>query len=282
MRKEITDLVRLAKAKGQKIVVDIDDFFEGLDPSNRAYSATDPKLHPDNNRDHYIKMIYEADAVITSTPFLYNYYAAKRNNVFLVRNGIDIDRWRLRKDKAKRSPVVGWVGATPWRSKDLESLNPYVPKFLKKHNLTFHHSGHTPEAPFAYEQIGYHRQKSTIMPMAPILDYPKLFPPIDVGLVPLNNLEFNHAKSFIKGLEYAAAGVPFISSYSPEYQYLADAGVGRIANTPEEWTYHLTELLDPLMRQDDAMVNYEIVKEKFSMEMRGIEWNEVMEKISTL
>jgi glycosyltransferase involved in cell wall biosynthesis len=244
--------------------------------------ATDPKLHPDNNRDHYIKMIYEADAVITSTPFLYDYYASKRNNVFLVRNGIDIDRWKMRKDKAKRSPVVGWVGATPWRSKDLESLNPYVPKFLKKHNLTFHHSGHTADAPFAYEQVGYIRQKSTIMPMAPILDYPKLFPPIDVGLVPLNNLEFNHAKSFIKGLEYAAAGVPFITSYSPEYQYLADAGVGRIAKSPEEWTYHLTELLDPQMRKDDAMVNYEIVKDQFSMQKRGFEWNEVMEKIAAL
>lgn len=282
MRKEITDQVQVAKAKGQKIVVDIDDFFEGLDPSNRAYSSTDPKLHPENNRDHYIKMIYEADAVITSTPFLYNYYATKRNNVFLVRNGIDIGRWKMRKDKAKRSPVIGWVGATPWRSQDLESLNPYVPKFLKKHNLTFHHSGHTPEAPFAFEQIGYHRQKSTIMPMAPILDYPRLFPPIDVGLVPLNNLEFNHAKSFIKGLEYAAAGVPFISSYSPEYQYLADAGVGRIARTPEEWTYHLTELLDPQMRVDDAMVNYEIVKAKFSMEVRGQEWHEVMTQIAAL
>jgi hypothetical protein len=282
MRKEITDQVREAKARGQKIVVDIDDFFEGLEPTNRAYASTDPKLHPENNRDHYFHMIDEADAVITSTPFLYDFYSKKRKNVFLVRNGIDIDRWKMRKDKAKRSPVVGWVGATPWRSSDLESLNPHVPKFLKKYNLTFHHSGHTTDAPFAYDQIGYHRQKSTIMPMAPILDYPKLFPPIDIGLVPLNNLEFNHAKSFIKGLEYAVAGVPFISSYSPEYQYLADAGVGRIAHTPEEWTYHLTELLDPQMRLDDAMVNYEIVKEKFSMEVRGAEWNEVMEKISAL
>ena len=109
-----------------------------------------------------------------------------------------------------------------------------------------------------------------------------MFPPLDIGLVPLNDVEFNHAKSYIKGLEYAAAGVPFICSYSPEYQVLADAGVGRLAKTPEEWTYHLTELLDPQMRKDEAMVNYEIVKEKFSMEVRGAEWNEVMEKISAL
>lgn len=282
MRKEIAEKVKIAQAMGQKIVVDIDDFFEGLEPTNRAYAATDPKLNPDNNRDHYIKMIYEADAVITSTPFLYDYYSQHRDNVFLVRNGVDIQRWKRRKDMAKRNPVVGWVGATPWRSSDLEILKPYFGKYISKNKLKFHHSGHTREAPLASDQAGVKHIDSTIMPMAPILDYPKLFPPIDVGIVPLNNVPFNHAKSFIKGLEYAAAGVPFIATGLPEYQYLADMGVGRIANTPAEWEYHLNELLDPTMRKDDALVNYEVVRDVFSMEQRGKDWNEVMTRILEL
>ena len=120
------------------------------------------------------------------------------------------------------------------------------------------------------------------MPMAPILDYPKLFPPIDIGIVPLNDLPFNHAKSFIKGLEYAAAGVPFIASNSPEYKYLADLGVGRVASNREEWLYHLEELLNPQMRKDEAVINYEIIKDKFSMEVRGSDWNDVMERIAKL
>ena len=282
MRKDITDRVQEAKRKGQLIVVDVDDFFEGLEPTNRAYEATSAKRNPDNNREHYIKMIYEADAVITSTPFLYDYYAERRGNVFLVRNGVDIDRWKPRRDTAKRRPTIGWVGATPWRSSDLEQLDPYVGKFIDKNKLKFHHSGHTEGAPLAAHQLNVKNNLSSTSGMLPIFDYPKLFHPMDVGLVPLNDVPFNHAKSFIKGLEYAAAGVPFIASALPEYQYLADAGVGRVAKDEKDWLYHLEELLDPTMRADEALVNYELVKEQFSMQARGLDWNEVMTRILEL
>ena len=282
MRKSIAQHVREAQAKGQKIVVDIDDFFEGLDPSNRAFDATDPRRNEENNRDHYFQMIMEADAVITSTPFLHDYYAAKRKNVFLVRNGLDMERWKMRTDKSKHKPIVGWVGATPWRSGDLEELRPFIKNIFKKHNLKFHHSGHTPNAPFAFEQLGVARDICTVMPLVPILDYPKIFIPIDIGIVPLNSVPFNDAKSFIKGLEYAGSGVPFISSPSPEYEYLASKGVGRIARTAEEWEYHIGELISPQMRKDEAMLNYETVRDMFSMEVRGSDWNAVMTQIAKL
>lgn len=40
----------------------------------------------------------------------------------------------------------------------------------------------------------------------------------DVGLAPLEANQFNAAKSWIKILEYAAMGVPFVASASPEYE----------------------------------------------------------------
>ena len=106
------------------------------------------------------------------------------------------------------------------------------------------------------------------MGMAPISMYPELFKPIDIGIVPLNDIPFNHAKSYIKGLEYAAAGIPFISSYSPEYQYLADNGIGRIANNQEEWERHLGDLLDANTRIAEIKSNYNEL-EKFSMDARA-------------
>lgn len=281
MRKTIADVMKYVKGK-QKIVVDVDDFFEGLEPSNRAYEVTDPVKNPDNNRDHYARIIEQADAVITSTPFLYDFYRAKRDNIFLVRNAIDLPRWKARNDSAFKRPVIGWVGATPWRSSDLETLSSFMEGFLKKNNLLFHHSGHVPNSPFAHEQLKIDKRRSRVSPMRPILDYPELFRNIDIGLVPLNDVPFNHAKSYIKGLEYAAAGVPFIASALPEYDALASEFVGRVAKSEQEWLYHLEELLDPAKRRDDALVNREIVEEKFSMEKRGVEWNIVMEKIYNL
>ena len=89
MQKEILESIPKAQAMGQKIVVDIDDWFDGLSKSNRAFEATDPKNNPDSNREIYSQIIMAADAVITSTPFLFEYYGKKRDNVFMVRNGID-------------------------------------------------------------------------------------------------------------------------------------------------------------------------------------------------
>lgn len=282
MRKEVASAMPIAKALGQKIVVDIDDFFDGLDETNQAYAVTDPKRNSDNNREHYNSIIAQADAIITSTPFLYDYYKAKYKHVYLVRNGIDLPRWVRRKDRAVSRPTIGWVGATPWRSRDLETLSSWIGPFIKKNNLLFHHSGHTANSPLAREQLKIDKQRCTSTPLCPINEYPKLFSKIDIGIVPLNDLPFNHAKSYIKGLEYAAAGVPFVSSYSPEYEYLANAGIGRVARNAAEWQYHLSELINPQLRKDEADVNYEILKEKFTMTQTGADWNDVMLQILAL
>jgi len=283
MRKEIASAMPMAKALGQKIVVDIDDFFDGLDESNQAHAVTDPRRNSDNNTEHYNSIIAQADAIITSTPFLYEYYSKKYKNVFLVRNGIDISRWNKRYDRAGNRPTIGWVGATPWRSRDLETLNPWMGSFIEKNKLSFHHSGHLGNgSPFARDQLKINKRHCSETPLSPINEYPKLFLNMDIGLVPLNDVPFNHAKSYIKGLEYAAAGVPFVASSAPEYKFLSDAGVGRVAHNEEEWKYHLTELLNPQMRKDEAMINYELVRDMFSMQVRGSDWNNTMERIMKL
>jgi glycosyltransferase involved in cell wall biosynthesis len=64
-----------------------------------------------------------------------------------------------------------------------------------------------------------------------------------VGLVPLLDSPFNRAKSWLKGIEYASLGVPFIASPLPEYRKLAEMGAGVLADTPQEWYEALTHLL---------------------------------------
>ena len=105
---------------------------------------------------------------------------------------------------------------------------------------------------------------------------------MDIGLVPLNNIPFNHAKSTIKGLEYTAAGIPFIASYSPEYELLEQQGVGRVARTPEEWIHHLSELQDPKIRKEEIDKNYENLKATSTMEVRGADWDDTMNHILEL
>jgi len=284
MLERMIDMVDQSMKMGQKIIVDLDDHMEGLEKSNMAYHMTSPEKNAKNNREHYFKIIEKATALTTSTPFLKEFYEKKYPNkpVYLVRNGIDINRWKIRKDHSGYLPTFGWVGATPWRSGDLEILDPYFGKFLEEKKCRFHHSGSIKNAPTVDKKININKNIFTHEPMKPIYSYPEMFRKIDIGIVPLTDVDFNRAKSFIKGLEYAAAGIPFISSPSPEYSYLADKGVGRIASTPEEWLSHAEDLLNPKTRKQEREKNRELVKENFSMEKRGKDWEEVFDQIIAL
>jgi hypothetical protein len=70
----VAEIMNGPERPSQKIVVDVDDWYEGLQEENLAHKMTDPEKNPDNNRDHYMSIIDSADAIITSTPFLYDYY----------------------------------------------------------------------------------------------------------------------------------------------------------------------------------------------------------------
>jgi glycosyltransferase involved in cell wall biosynthesis len=257
---------------------------EALEPTNMAFKTTSPDANPNNNRDHYNKIIDQADALIMSTPFLKEYYQKKYPDkpIFVVRNSIDIDRWHMRKDKSGNFPTVGWVGATPWRSGDLETLNPFFGEYLSKNNLRFHHSGSIINAPSVLQQIGIEEKSYTSEPMKPIMKYPELFRKMDIGIVPLRDVEFNHAKSFIKGMEYAAAGIPWIAGWSPEYEYITSHGIGRLARTPDDWLSHLDELKNPKVRNIERQKNRQLLKELHSTEVRAKEWDQVFEEILAL
>lgn len=272
--------VDIAKANKIKVVVDIDDWFDNLPETNRAREQTDPELNKENNRDIYFQIIEQADALICSTPFLYDFYSKKHPTkpIFMVRNSIDVARWPKRETR-RSVPVIGWVGATPWRSRDLEQLAPFFKDYLLSRKTTFHHSGHIPSADHAASLLGLDDGQSTTMQMLPMTQLPGLYVNIDIGIVPLNNVEFNHAKSYLKGLEYAAVGIPFIASHTPEYQYLADAGIGRIARNESEWIKHFDELMEYNMRVDESELNKEILIEKFSIESHASQWESVYSNI---
>jgi len=283
MLERMVDLIPYAQHLGQKIVIDVDDFFEGLDKNNLAYDMSSAEKNEKNNRNHLIRSIYMADAIITSTPFLTNFYKERRTNVFMVRNSLDMSYWnKKRKDVSKIWPTIGWVGATPWRSGDLETLNPYIGEFIKKYNLRFHHAGDVGGAKKASDQLGIDPIFSSYQPMEKINNLPKLFDKIDIGIVPLNNIPFNDAKSFLKGLEYAAMGIPFVAQDLPEYVELYNSGIGRIASTWDDWEKELKLLLDPKERERQRKQNMKNLLKYHTIDTRINDWKYTFNSIAEL
>ena len=254
MLADLPDDIRAARSTGQLVVQDIDDWFFGLATQNVAHRAYD---NPLSNLAHYRKILAASNLVIASTPYLASRIAQFQPHVTVVRNHVDVDRWPVTCQRDR--PVLGWAGATPWRSGDLETLRGVIPQVLSRHGAGFHHSGHIGgDWSPAHTVLGLSGPAHTHTPMVPIGEWPDQFSHFDVGIVPLSDRPFNVAKSYIKGLEYAAAGIPFVAQSTPEYKRLAvDHGIGRIASRPRDWIRHLDALLSmsALERSEEARRN---------------------------
>ncbi len=171
-------------------------------------------------------------------------------------------------------PIIGWAGAVDYRGGDLETLRCWLPDFLERHDLAFHHAGHSPTAPSFADVAGINPDRLITTPIVPIDRYAAMLQ-FDIGIVPLNDIPFNHAKSNIKGLEYAASGIPFVAAGTPEYRLLAEDGVGRVAGTDSEWVSHMEELLDYSVRKRESALSRTKVLSDWSIQARAAEWQSV-------
>jgi glycosyltransferase involved in cell wall biosynthesis len=145
--------------------------------------------------------------------------------------------------------LVGWVGGLPWRGHDLGILKQGIAQFLKDNNLRFYHGGHIndPNAPTAAQQLEMASAMVETRPLCGMAGVPDLWAPISIAVIPLEDTAFNRSKSYVKGLEACASGLPFIASKLPEYEEL---GVGRLVRNdrPQDWVDALLDLLEPETR----------------------------------
>jgi hypothetical protein len=247
MHKNVLVDMKRAQASGQIIINDVDDWYWGLSKKNAAYSMSDPTLNPDENIQWYKNILEQSDAIFASTPFLHRKLSEWNDSVYLQTNYVNTDQYKdvpPFESPNKHKLVVGWMGSTSHRSGDLEILKPYSAQITRF--ATFHHTGDikVPHVPRFFKEIGVSAGSVTTSPFLPPYQLQDGFK-FQVGIVPLTNIPFNHAKSYIKGLEYAAAGVPFVCSYSPQYEELvAEHGIGVMVNDPSEYPVLLEKFRD--------------------------------------
>ena len=263
MHKGISNHIIQSQKQGIKIINDIDDWYWGLSPSNDAFWHNHPKKNPAENFNHYRSIISKSDLVIASTPYLASRVSEFcRAPIVVSKNTVDMNRFTPRQHADYDRPIVGWVGSTNHRSGDLEILKGVLSPLVRSGSIRLFHGGAMPKAPTFASKIGVPESQVATMPLVPHEKYPELMV-MDIGLVPLTNMAFNRCKSDIKGLEYAAAGIPFIASNLDAYLELQhDLGVGFIAKKPLDWGKHIKKLSDYRVRQEEADMNREVVRIK--------------------
>lgn len=247
--------IKKARADGQIVLNDLDDWYWGLSPQNQAFDASHPKTSPRENTNHYKSVLSTSDVVTVSTPYIAERIAAfVRCPIEVFPNTVDVARFNTLEHSDSNTPIVGWVGSTNHRSSDLEVLSGIIKPMYERREIQLQHSGAHKNAPTVASKWGLSDTSVLTVPASDPENYPSILT-MDVGVAPLSDTPFNHAKSDIKLLEYSSAGIPWVASDLPSYSNLAkDWGVGRVAkkNRADNWVKHLKALRDPEVRATEG------------------------------
>lgn len=278
LRADLVDTIPLVQAAGVRVIVEIDDDLERTHPANQAYRFMDPKTSPGSNWKHMRRAVQLADYVTVSTDQLAARYG-EPGRVSVVRNYVpdgycDLGRMPLAREDGGELPDqlrIGWGGQVASHPTDLQECGAAVQTVMGTTGAAFRVIGN---AEGVAQAIGVRRGQFEATGWVEMTKYPAAVATLDVGLVPLADTEFNRAKSWLKGLEFAAVGVPFIASAVPEYVRLHEEyGLGLIARSKRDWLRHLSRLAaDPELRVELSIAGRRTVRDRLTIEQRGQEW----------
>jgi glycosyltransferase involved in cell wall biosynthesis len=247
--------IRYLKSKGIRIVVDIDDRFEAIQPSNRAaYYYKSKEIRCLN------MSIANADVVTCSTPEL-----AELHGGILLENCVPESYLNI---PDEHENVIGWSGTLAVHRDDLRVVGSGVSRTVIDTDWGFRVVGESTGVgnelglPGDPEQTGW----------LPIGDYPAEVAKLGIGIAPLADTVFNRSKSWLKTLEYSALGVPFVATDLPEYRRL---GVGLLASNQRQWKGMLSTLLNDPMRREDMRLAGRAAARQWTYEKHAERWADV-------
>lgn len=262
MHDTLSEHIKLAKSAGQIILNDLDDWYWGLHPSNSAYESSHPKNSPQENVNHYKSVLNSSTHVTVSTQYLADRISSFVHcPITVLENTVDTARFTPVKHQHD-IPTLGWVGSTNHRSNDLEVLTGIIKPLYDDNQIVLMHAGYHHGAPTVASKWGLPEETVETLPACDPEQYPSLLK-MEIGVAPLSDTPFNHAKSDIKALEYSASGIPWVASDLPSYRNLVEKwGVGRVAKKATHWIKHIKQLKDPNVRIEEASALLEAVKQR--------------------
>lgn len=251
--------------QGVAQVVDIDDDFTALHADHPArQTGWDWRL--------LRRACALADLVTVSTPALAERFGA-HGRVVVLPNCVPGAMLALSHGRQSDSPgVVGWAGITETHCGDLAVTHGGVQGALERTGWRFRVIG--PKSDVC-RQLSLTVEPETTGWLT--LDaYQDALGSLDIGIVPLADTAFNHSKSFLKGIEMAARGVPFIASPVPSYRQLANEGIGLLSpSRGRSWRSNLLRLMDDEnLRNELSLSGREAVRAYHVYESESWRWAE--------
>lgn len=237
------ELIDWLHAHGKTVVSEMDDLIIPGKMPVGAPGHRNAKRRPDLSYKTLRQVVERSDILTVTTPALAR--AFKHPNTRVLPNFLHWPLWqtaRLAYQGERPKLRVGWMGVMRYRGKDLDVLKPWLADWLRKHpDVEFVSVGGSEP----HDHLKIPEAQRRTLPWMKFPGHVMTTQEIDIGLVPLELTHFNQCKSYLKGLEYAACGIPCIASPTQQYMQWVDPGVnGLLARTPEEWVAALDAMVD--------------------------------------
>lgn len=272
----LAQAIPMFQKKGVKIVVDIDDDLTAIHPDNPSFW----RLHPrnfgrvmENGKKHLHSWRFlneackQADLVTISTPLLASKYAS-HGRYSVLYNYLAPHYYNV---EHIDSDVIGWPASIHSHPNDPDTVGSAIARLVSQGNQ-FLHFGDNLRTEKAFNLLpGSAKSQVGIN----LYDWPTtMAKEIGIGIAPLADTSFNHAKSWLKPLEMSAVGIPWVGSPRTEYARLANRGCGILVDRPKEWFKKLNQFSkNPSMRQEYSEMGREVSK-SLRLEDHAEEWLE--------
>lgn len=247
---------RLAARQKIPIVYDIDDpvFLPYRSPANGWAS-----LLKFSKKTH--KLFQISDRVIAINKLIGDYAGQYNRDVTVIPNCIDTEKYRVRADRKTDSPEnktrLVWIGSHSTMPNLLSIVEPL--KKLQDQNKTT-------VLVIGAGQVNLEGVEAEFRQWSEQTEVSDLQEG-DVGLLPLNDLEWNNWKFFFKTIQYMAVGIPVVARRMGSNSEVIQDGVnGFLVETMNEW-YEKLDLLvsNPELRIKMGEAARQTVLENYSL-----------------
>lgn len=232
----IAQAIRLIRAKGVAVVVELDDDLTCIDPRNPAFGLLHPTgPHPEHSWHNTMDACRDATMVVVSTPNLLKRFAPHGRGV-VYENYIP---YRMLEIPRVDHALIGWGGSVHSHPTDLQVMGSSVQRLLNDGAQL----GIVGNGEGVLDAWGLPLTTPlAVSGVVPLDLWGAALAQLGVGVAPLADTKFNASKSWLKMAEMAAVGVPCVGSPRAEYSRLAAMGVGITAKDPNDWYRKLTLL----------------------------------------
>lgn len=235
------EIIRKWRDAGLRVILDMDDDLRAITSGSNVNAFN--LLHNSADKEVSWKNTEEtaklASLVTCSTPRLVERYG--HGHGMLIRNAVP-DAY-LRVQTPVDRGTIGWSGSIGFRAYDPEEVGMSLCR-LQREGYTIRTVGTDPvsvQKAFRLDELPDARSS------VPLFQFEWTVAPFHVGIVPLKPSQFNMSKSWLKGLQLAALGVPFVASPAPDYVAMFEMGAGVLAQGQRDWYRQIKRLL-----MDDA------------------------------